>query len=103
MSERWKDEGWARTDEFWYSGKVTRRRFIGMGVAAGEPSALGSAEVASALVPEVPGGPAGVLGAVVPGPATLVPGRAGVVAGEPHAATITATVASAARNRLAWL
>ena len=26
MSERWKDEGWARTDEFWYSGKVTRRR-----------------------------------------------------------------------------
>ena len=45
MSERWQDESWARTDEFWYSGKVTRRRFVGMGVAAA--GALG----ASMLVP----------------------------------------------------
>ena len=45
MSERWQDESWARTDEFWYSGKVTRRSFIGMGVAAA--GALG----ASMLVP----------------------------------------------------
>ena len=31
MSERWKDESWARTEEFWYSGKVTRRSLLGMG------------------------------------------------------------------------
>ena len=45
MSERWKDEGWARTEEFWYRGKVTRRSLIGMGAAAA--GALG----ASMLVP----------------------------------------------------
>ena len=45
MSERWKDESWARTEEFWYSGKVTRRSLLGMGAAAA--GALG----ASMLVP----------------------------------------------------
>jgi len=45
MSERWQDEGWARTQEFWYRGKVTRRSLIGMGAAAA--GALG----ASMLVP----------------------------------------------------
>ena len=45
MSERWQDEGWARTEEFWYSGKVTRRSLIGMGAAAA--GALG----ASMLMP----------------------------------------------------
>src|SRR6266852_3859736 len=43
MAENWKDEEWAR--EFWWSGKVTRRRWLGLGaVSAG---ALG----ASMLVP----------------------------------------------------
>jgi branched-chain amino acid transport system substrate-binding protein len=41
MSERWKDESWARTNEFWYSGKVTRRSLLGMGAAAA--GALGAA------------------------------------------------------------
>jgi branched-chain amino acid transport system substrate-binding protein len=41
MSERWKDESWARTDEFWYRGKVTRRSLLGMGAAAA--GALGAA------------------------------------------------------------
>jgi branched-chain amino acid transport system substrate-binding protein len=45
MSERWQDESWARTDDFWYRGKVTRRSLIGMGAAAA--GALG----ASMLVP----------------------------------------------------
>ena len=45
MSERWQDESWARTEEFWYSGKVTRRSLIGMGAAAA--GALG----ASMLMP----------------------------------------------------
>src|SRR2546428_11647000 len=43
MAENWKDEEWAT--EFWWSGKVTRRRWLGLGaVSAG---ALG----ASMLVP----------------------------------------------------
>jgi branched-chain amino acid transport system substrate-binding protein len=41
MSERWKDESWARTNEFWYSGKVTRRSLLGIGAAAA--GALGAA------------------------------------------------------------
>jgi branched-chain amino acid transport system substrate-binding protein len=34
MAETWKNEDWARTDHFWYSGKTSRRRFVGLGVAA---------------------------------------------------------------------
>jgi len=34
MAENWKDEKWAQADDFWYSGKTTRRRFIGFGAAA---------------------------------------------------------------------
>jgi branched-chain amino acid transport system substrate-binding protein len=45
MSERWQDESWAKTDAFWYSGKVTRRSLIGMGAATA--GALG----ASMLIP----------------------------------------------------
>ena len=45
MTERWKDESWARSEAFWYSGKVTRRSLIGMGAAAA--GALG----ASMLMP----------------------------------------------------
>jgi branched-chain amino acid transport system substrate-binding protein len=43
MADDWKDEGWAK--DFWYSGKVTRRRFIGYTSAAA--GALG----ATMLVP----------------------------------------------------
>src|SRR5499426_4066150 len=32
MSEKWKEEGWAQ--DFWYSGKVTRRRLVGWGGGA---------------------------------------------------------------------
>src|SRR6476661_3503657 len=32
MSEKWKEEGWAQ--DFWYSGKVTRRRVVGWGGGA---------------------------------------------------------------------
>jgi branched-chain amino acid transport system substrate-binding protein len=32
--ERWHDEPWAKAEEFWYSGKVTRRRLLGLGAAA---------------------------------------------------------------------
>jgi branched-chain amino acid transport system substrate-binding protein len=38
MVDSWRDEAWAR--DLWYRGKVTRRRFVGVGVAAG---ALGAA------------------------------------------------------------
>jgi len=34
MTEKWKDEAWAQDDEFWYSGKVTRRRIVGWGGGA---------------------------------------------------------------------
>ena len=45
MAERWHDEPWARAEDFWYSGKVTRRHLLGLGAAAA--GALG----ASILVP----------------------------------------------------
>src|SRR6476660_5359463 len=32
MSEKWKEEGWAQ--DFWYSGKVTRRHVVGWGGGA---------------------------------------------------------------------
>jgi len=34
MAESWKDEKWAQAEDFWYSGKTTRRRFLGFGAAA---------------------------------------------------------------------
>ena len=43
MAERWQDEAW--TKELWWSGKTTRRTFLGMGAAAA--GALG----ATILVP----------------------------------------------------
>ena len=43
MAERWQDEAWAR--EMWWSGKTTRRRFLGL--SAGAAGALG----ATMLVP----------------------------------------------------
>src|SRR5262245_45294955 len=39
MDERWRDETWA--EDFWYSGKVSRRRLLGFGAAAA--GALGAA------------------------------------------------------------
>ena len=45
MSERWMDEPWAKSEEFWYSGKVTRRTLLGLGATAA--GALG----ATMLVP----------------------------------------------------
>jgi branched-chain amino acid transport system substrate-binding protein len=32
MTEKWQDEAWAQ--DMWYSGKVTRRRFVGWGAGA---------------------------------------------------------------------
>src|SRR5689334_10675652 len=43
MAERWQDEAWTRA--FWWSGKTTRRSFLGFGAAAA--GALG----ATILVP----------------------------------------------------
>jgi branched-chain amino acid transport system substrate-binding protein len=43
MAERWQDEEWAK--DLWYSGKTTRRKFLGLGAAAA--GALG----ATMLVP----------------------------------------------------
>lgn len=43
--EQWHDEPWAQAEQFWYSGKTTRRRFLG--IAAGTAGALG----ATMLVP----------------------------------------------------
>jgi branched-chain amino acid transport system substrate-binding protein len=34
MAERWTEEKWAQAESFWYSGKTTRRRFLGFGAAA---------------------------------------------------------------------
>src|SRR3989441_3257492 len=34
MAESWKEEKWAQGEDFWYSGKTTRRRLIGFGAAA---------------------------------------------------------------------
>ena len=42
MTEKWKEEAWAQ--DFWYSGKTTRRTVVGWGVKA---AALG----ATMLVP----------------------------------------------------
>ena len=33
MTEKWKEESWAQ--DFWYSGKTTRRTVVGWGVKAG--------------------------------------------------------------------
>src|SRR6476619_8492363 len=38
MTEKWKEEEWAQ--DFWYSGKTTRRRVIGYGVSAGALGAV---------------------------------------------------------------
>ena len=45
MAESWKAEKWAQAEDFWYSGKTTRRRFLGLSAAAA--GALG----ATMLVP----------------------------------------------------
>jgi branched-chain amino acid transport system substrate-binding protein len=45
MTEHWTNEAWAKAEDFWYSGKVTRRKVLGLGAAA--TGALG----ASMLVP----------------------------------------------------
>jgi branched-chain amino acid transport system substrate-binding protein len=45
MRERWHDEPWAKAESFWYSGKTTRRRVLGLTATAA--GALG----ASMLVP----------------------------------------------------
>ncbi len=34
MTEKWHDETWAKADDFWYSGKITRRRVVGWGGGA---------------------------------------------------------------------
>ena len=34
MAESWKEERWAQGEDFWYSGKTSRRRFLGFGAAA---------------------------------------------------------------------
>src|SRR5262245_34062530 len=45
MAERWMNEKWAQAEETWFSGKVTRRRLLGLGAATA--GALG----ATMLVP----------------------------------------------------
>lgn len=45
MKEAWRDEKWAQDENFWYSGKISRRRVLGLGVTAA--GALG----ATMLVP----------------------------------------------------
>ncbi len=34
MAEKWTEEKWAQAEDFWFSGKTTRRRFLGFGAAA---------------------------------------------------------------------
>src|SRR6266852_9467106 len=34
MAESWKEGKWAQVEDFWYSGKTSRRRFLGFGAAA---------------------------------------------------------------------
>jgi branched-chain amino acid transport system substrate-binding protein len=46
MKELWHDEAWAQAEDFWYSGKVTRRHLITMGAAAA--GALGASMVVPA-------------------------------------------------------
>ena len=43
MATRWQDQAWSR--DIWYSGKVTRRRFLALGAAGG---ALGAATLVPA-------------------------------------------------------
>ena len=38
MAERWTEEKWAQAEEFWYSGKTTRRHFIGFGATVAVPA-----------------------------------------------------------------
>jgi len=45
MNEAWTNEPWARAEDFWYSGKMTRRSLLGLGATAA--GALG----ATMLVP----------------------------------------------------
>jgi len=45
MAEQWMTEKWAQAEDIWYSGKITRRRLLGLGAATA--GALG----ASMLVP----------------------------------------------------
>jgi len=45
MAEKWTEEKWAQAEDFWYHGKVTRRRLLGLSAATA--GALG----ASMLVP----------------------------------------------------
>jgi branched-chain amino acid transport system substrate-binding protein len=45
MNEAWTNEPWARAEDFWYSGKLTRRTLLGLGATAA--GALG----ATMLVP----------------------------------------------------
>ena len=39
--EKWQEERWAKDESFWYGGKTTRRRFLGLGAATA--GALGAA------------------------------------------------------------
>ena len=41
MAERWQDEGWAK--DLWWSGKTTRRRFLGLSATAAGASSAGRA------------------------------------------------------------
>jgi branched-chain amino acid transport system substrate-binding protein len=34
MADKWTGDKWAQAEDFWYSGKTTRRRVLGFGVAA---------------------------------------------------------------------
>ena len=47
MTEKWKDEDWAQ--DFWYSGKVTRRRVVGWGGGAIGATDAGAGAVARGL------------------------------------------------------
>jgi branched-chain amino acid transport system substrate-binding protein len=46
MAEHWMNEKWAAAEDFWYSGKVTRRRLLGLGAATA--GALGASMVVPA-------------------------------------------------------
>src|SRR5216683_4437910 len=46
MAESWKEGKWAQAEDFWYSGKTSRRRFLGFGAAAA--GALGATVVVPA-------------------------------------------------------
>src|SRR3989337_2019398 len=40
MAERWQDEAWAK--DMWWSGKTTRRKFLGLGAVAPSKKGGGS-------------------------------------------------------------